>query len=85
MRDGLDIVEYAARYPDACGFLLDTFHKEVPGGSGSTFDWSRVPKELKRPIILAGGLTSDNVAGAITALHPYAIDVSSGVEAAKGY
>jgi len=84
VRGDLDIGEYAARYPDARGFLLDTWQKDVPGGTGNTFDWSRVPKELKRPIILAGGLTADNVARAIDTLHPYGIDVSSGVEAAKG-
>jgi len=81
---GLDIGEYAARYADARGFLLDTWQKDVPGGTGNTFDWSRVPQEMKRPIILAGGLTADNVARAIAALHPYGIDVSSGVEADKG-
>ena len=84
VREGLDIVEYAGRYPDACGLLLDTYHKEIPGGTGDSFDWSRVPKELKRPIILAGGLTADNVARAIAALHPYGVDVSSGIEASGG-
>ena len=84
VREDLDVVEYADRYPDARGFLLDTYQKDVPGGTGSTFDWSRVPKDLKKPIILAGGLTSENVAMAIAKVRPYGVDVSGGVEASKG-
>jgi len=84
VREDLDVVEYAGRYPDARGFLLDTYQKGVPGGTGSTFDWSRVPGELKKPIILAGGLTAENVGKAIAALKPYGVDVSGGVEASSG-
>jgi len=84
IREGLDIAEYAGRYDDARAFLLDTYQKDVPGGTGSTFDWSCVPGDLKKPIILAGGLTSQNVTKAIAALHPYGVDVSGGVESSGG-
>ena len=76
--------EYAGRYSDAIGFLLDSHKKGQSGGSGDKFDWSTVPKDLTRPLILAGGLTIDNVAAAVKQVRPYAVDVSSGVEAAKG-
>ena len=84
MREGLNIAEYSNRYPAARGFLLDTYQKDVPGGTGSTFDWSCVPKDMKKPIILAGGLTPQNVVEAITVLRPYGVDVSGGVESSKG-
>ncbi len=84
VREGLDITGYAGRYPDARGFLLDTYQEGIPGGTGNRFDWSFVPADLKRPIILAGGLTVDNVAGAIDTLRPYGVDVSGGVEASSG-
>jgi len=80
-------VDIAARlrdYGDAAGFLLDAWHPEVPGGSGERFDWRLVPDEAGKPVILAGGLQPDNVAAAIRQIRPYAVDVSSGVEAAKG-
>lgn len=67
------------------GFLLDTFHKEVRGGTGETFDWSRVDKlHPRKPIILAGGITPDNVAEAIRQVKPYGIDANSGLETAPG-
>jgi len=56
----------------------------VPGGTGATFDWSRVPRDFEKNIILAGGLTPDNVADAVRQAMPYAVDVSGGVEKAKG-
>jgi phosphoribosylanthranilate isomerase len=84
MRPGADCARIMADYPDACGFLLDAWQPETHGGGGKTFDWSTVPDDLPRPIILAGGLTPDNVATAIRIVHPYAVDVSSGVESARG-
>lgn len=84
MRDGVDLSGMCDIYADAAGLLLDTFHKDVRGGSGESFDWSRIPKDLKKPLILAGGLNADNVVEAIMQVRPYAVDVSSGVEQAKG-
>ena len=71
-------------YPAASGILLDTFVPGIPGGTGEAFDWSLVPKGLDTPIILAGGLTPENIASAIAQVQPYAVDVSGGVEASKG-
>jgi len=84
MREGIDLGEYATRYETAAGLLLDTYEPGVAGGTGVSFDWSRVPREAKKPIILAGGLTPDNVAEAVRLTRPYAVDVSGGVESAKG-
>jgi phosphoribosylanthranilate isomerase len=84
MRDGLDLHAEAARYAGARGLLLDAYRPGMPGGTGETFDWSRIPANLAKPVILAGGLTATNVAEAIQRVRPYAVDVSGGVEAAKG-
>jgi phosphoribosylanthranilate isomerase len=84
MREDIDVHPQAARYPDAAGLLFDTHVAGVAGGSGRQFDWSRLPHDLGRPLILAGGLTAKNVGAALRALRPYAVDVSSGVEAARG-
>jgi phosphoribosylanthranilate isomerase len=84
MADDVDLHALAAEYRDARGLLLDAFHPGIPGGTGQTFDWERIPQTLAAPVILAGGLAPDNVADAVRSVHPYAVDVSSGVEAAKG-
>lgn len=84
MDSGTDVRAEAGRFADAAGLLLDSFHPQLAGGTGETFDWARVPRDLGRPLILAGGLTPDNVAAAIAAVRPYAVDVSSGVELSKG-
>lgn len=84
VRADQDVARMMAPYSGACGILLDTFVEGVPGGTGAAFDWSLVPCEAGKPIILAGGLTPDNVAQAIAQVRPYAVDVSGGVEAAKG-
>lgn len=84
VRADQDVARMMAPYSGACGILLDTFVEGVPGGTGAAFDWSLVPREACKPIILAGGLTPDNVAQAIAQVRPYAVDVSGGVEAAKG-
>ena len=87
MRDE-SILDEIAAYPDPVGaILLDTYHKDRLGGSGEAFDWSlavRAKALTDRPIILAGGLTPENVTDALTAVRPYAVDVSSGVEASPG-
>jgi len=78
----VDLLEYAARYPDACGLLFDAPPAAgLPGGTGQTFDWDALPRELPRPLVLSGGLTAANVGAAIRRLRPWAVDVSSGVEA----
>lgn len=83
VRPGLDLVKYAESYPTAQGLLLDAY-VEGYGGGGKTFDWSLIPPSLPLPVILSGGLEAGNVAGAVHAVRPWAVDVSSGVEAAKG-
>ena len=75
-----DIVRAAARYTDARALLLDTHHDALWGGTGMRFDWNVVPHDVGRPIVLAGGLTPDNVADAIRLVRPFAVDVSGGVE-----
>lgn len=84
MKPELDPLEAMAAYPDARGILLDAYRAGVPGGTGDTFDWQRVPQGSERHIILAGGLTPDNVAHAIASARPAAVDVSGGVESAPG-
>ena len=79
-----DIVEAADRYSDALALLLDAHHDTLWGGTGSQFDWNMVPDDVGRPIVLAGGLTPENVAGAIRLVRPFAVDVSGGVESAPG-
>jgi phosphoribosylanthranilate isomerase len=83
VRPGTDLLEFAHRYPSASGLLLDAF-VDGYGGAGETFDWSLIPSELPLPMILSGGLHVANVAEAICRLHPWAVDVSSGVESGKG-
>lgn len=68
----------------ALGVLLDSYHSELPGGTGEVFSWDRIPIRQPLPLILAGGLNPDNVAVAIRQIHPYAVDVSSGVESTPG-
>lgn len=84
MRPGLDLKALMNQHTEARGFLLDAYRRGVPGGTGETFDWQRVPRDAERPIILAGGLNSDNIVGAIAATEPYGVDVSGGVEASPG-
>lgn len=84
MRPELDVVQAIREYPSASSVLLDAYRPGVPGGTGETFDWQRVPKQSARPIVLAGGLTAENVALAIQSTHVYGVDVSGGVESAPG-
>jgi phosphoribosylanthranilate isomerase len=79
-----NVVAYASQHPQAAGFLLDSHAGGAAGGSGEIFDWTRVPRDMGRPVMLAGGLDADNVAYAIAAARPYAVDVSSGIESAPG-
>jgi len=84
VRPGDDLDAACQLYSGARGILLDTYVAGVPGGTGEAFDWSLVPARLSKPIILAGGLSADNVGQAIAQVRPYAVDVSGGVEQAKG-
>jgi phosphoribosylanthranilate isomerase len=84
VKPGVNLVECAARYAGAQGLLLDAFVEGNQGGTGESFDWSLIPHDLPLPVILSGGLHAGNVAAAISQVQPYAVDVSSGVEAAKG-
>ncbi|WP_425914401.1 phosphoribosylanthranilate isomerase [Pseudomonas sp. GWSMS-1] len=84
VKPGDDIAAQVELYKNASGVLLDTYVPGVPGGTGEAFDWSLVPEGLSKPVILAGGLTAANVAQAIARVRPYAVDVSGGVELAKG-
>ena len=83
VREGVDLLEYFRSYPGAAGWLADAF-VEGYGGAGKSFDWSLVPAERERPLVLSGGLTKDNAAEAVRRVRPWAVDVSSGVESAKG-
>lgn len=84
VKAGEDIAAQAARYTGASAILLDSFVAGVPGGTGEVFDWSLIPGELTKPLILAGGLTAENVQQAITQVRPFAVDISGGVEQSKG-
>lgn len=86
VRPGVDLLQYAAQFPAAHGLLFDAFEPGgLPGGTGTTFDWTRLPRQLTDPmsrrLILSGGLTPQNVAAAVRQLRPWAVDVSTGVEA----
>ncbi len=84
VRRGVDLIQCAARYAEAQGLLLDAFVEGAHGGTGALLDWALIPPAMSLPVILAGGLHAGNVAEAIRLVRPYAVDVSSGVEAAKG-
>lgn len=81
----LDLISTIQQYQDAgaSAMLLDAWHPELKGGTGHSFDWKQFP-QLDIPLILAGGLTPDNVEDAIKTTQAYAVDVSGGVESAKG-
>jgi phosphoribosylanthranilate isomerase len=84
VKDDTNLLQYASYYTQAKALLLDTYSEASVGGTGQVFDWKLIPENIGKPLILAGGLTADNVAAAIRQVHPYAVDVSGGVEASKG-
>jgi len=84
MREAVDLHTVRAHYGGAAALLLDTYRPGIPGGTGSGFDWRRIPPDLSGDIILAGGLTPETVEQAVRQVRPYAVDVSGGVERAKG-
>lgn len=79
-----NLLQYAEEFKQARALLLDAYVEGVPGGTGQAFDWNIIPKALPIPVVLAGGLTPDNVSAAIMQVKPYAVDVSGGVEVEKG-
>jgi phosphoribosylanthranilate isomerase len=83
MKPGFDLLQYAADFPSAQAILVDAF-TEAYGGGGKVFDWNSIPSGLPRPLVLSGGLDAGNVGEAIARVRPAAVDVSSGVEAARG-
>ena len=84
MKPDLEVRAAMDAYPDAAAILLDAYRPGVPGGTGESFDWGRVPVDAGRPIVLAGGLEPGNVTDAVARTAPYGVDVSGGVESAPG-
>ena len=80
---GVDLLDFARQYPHAQGLLLDA-HVEGYGGGGKVFDWSLIPHALPAPVVLCGGVSAANVTDGVLRVRPWAVDVSSGVEVAKG-
>ena len=79
-----NLLQYALEFESAKALLLDTYTEATFGGTGHVFDWNLIPKNMTKPVILAGGLVPENVALAIRQVRPYAVDVSGGVEQSKG-
>ena len=84
VKPGLDLLQYATDFVSARGLLLDAYVAGVPGGTGERFDWTLIPADLPLPVVLSGGLDPETVTEAINSVHPWAVDVSSGVEQGKG-
>ena len=84
VRPGVDLLQYARLFHGAKALLLDAYLEGLHGGTGETFDWNLIPPSLPLPVVLSGGLNAENVADAIRRVRPFAVDVSSGVEASKG-
>ncbi len=83
MAAGFDLLDFASRFPRAQALLLDA-HVDGFGGGGKAFDWSLIPPSVHRPLVLSGGLNPANVIDGVLRVRPWAVDVSSGVEEAKG-
>jgi phosphoribosylanthranilate isomerase len=84
VKNDTNLVQCAQDFSAAKALLLDAYSEVAVGGTGQVFDWNLIPADLSMPLILAGGLTVNNVAQAIQQVKPYAVDVSGGVEATKG-
>ena len=84
VKPGVNLVQCELDFASASALLLDTYSEKAVGGTGEAFDWSLIPADLQKPVILAGGLNPENVAQATHQVRPYALDVSGGVEAEKG-
>jgi phosphoribosylanthranilate isomerase len=84
VRPEVNLLESLSPFQDAAAWLLDAYRPDLYGGTGEAFDWDLIPPQLARPIVLSGGLDAENVGAAIRRVRPWAVDVSSGVESAKG-
>lgn len=84
VKSDTNLIQYAQTYKSAKALLLDTHSEVAVGGTGQVFDWGLIPNHMPKPIVLAGGLTPQNISGAIQKVQPYAVDVSGGVEQEKG-
>lgn len=83
-KDGINLLEYCQLFASSSGILIDTYSQKMRGGTGKTFNWGLIPKQLPLPLIIAGGLNSKNVSLLINSINPYGVDVSGGVESDKG-
>ncbi|MGD8556170.1 MAG: phosphoribosylanthranilate isomerase [Chromatiales bacterium] len=84
MKEGIDLLAEREKYDTACGLLVDSYVPGIPGGTGETFNWSLIPREIAGEIVLAGGLGPRNVHEAVTTVRPWGVDVSGGVEISGG-
>lgn len=84
VKAGVDLLQYALEHRTAKALLLDAYREDAYGGTGHTFDWKLIVQDLPLPLVLSGGLHAENVAQGIQSVKPWAVDVSSGVEADKG-
>jgi len=84
VKPGVNLIQCELDFASATALLLDTYSEKAVGGTGEAFDWSVIPAGMQKPLVLAGGLNPDNVNQAMHQVHPYALDVSGGVEAEKG-
>ena len=83
-KDGINLLEYCQLFSSCSAILVDAYCKNMRGGTGKTFNWDLIPNDLPLPLIIAGGLDSDNVSSLINSVNPYGVDVSGGVELDKG-
>jgi phosphoribosylanthranilate isomerase len=84
MKEDINLLECCKDYESASALLLDTFSKKLKGGTGTVFNWKKVPRKLSLPLIIAGGLNSENIKSLIKTVNPFCVDVSGGVESRKG-
>ena len=84
MKEDINLLECCKDYKSASALLLDTFSQKLKGGTGEVFDWKKIPRKLSLPIIIAGGLNSENISDLTKTVRPFCVDVSGGVESIKG-
>ena len=84
MKEDINLLECCNNYKSASALLLDTFSKKLKGGTGTVFDWKKIPRNLGLRLIIAGGLNSENIISLIKTVKPFCVDVSGGVESSKG-